>query len=112
MGGVTAPVAASGSWPAWIVFVAKRIGISAPGTPGPPVIVFLDPARQVVDHVNPGDDPVEAVLLADDDSGSAAEEELVDCVQVRARLHERGGLVHYLSHEVVVHPRVLEEGLH
>src|SRR3972149_1589005 len=102
MGGVTAPAGGVGSLPTWIAFVAKRIRIAVRGSCGPPVKCFAsfgdprspqgdpparvpDPAtnrgsgatREVPDDIDARDDPLEAVLLADDDRRGPAQEELV-----------------------------------
>src|SRR4030067_924561 len=120
MGGVTAPVLGPGSCPTWRAFVANRMGLAGAGLPGRAKRVCFSgrgptrglsvPAgkegslsyRKELDHVDPGDDPLEGVLLPHDDGGSAAQEEPIDGLQVRPWLHEREGLLHHLRDAVVV----------
>src|SRR3990172_11573395 len=89
MGGVIAPVRGSGPCPAWIAFVAKRIGIAErPRRRGAKKVCASRAAGEVLDHVDAGDDPFELGLLPDDDCGGAAEEELVDRLEVGPRLDD------------------------
>src|SRR4030067_1455410 len=101
MGGVTAPVLGSGSCPTWRAFVANRMGLAGAGLPGRAKSVCFSaggptrglsvPAgkevslssRKELDHVDPGDDPLEAVLLPHDDGGSAAAEGAIGRPRVR-----------------------------
>src|SRR5574340_674548 len=118
MGGVTAPVLGSGSWPAWMAFVAKRMAIPAAGrAPRRKRFATDSPggsgtARKILDDVAPRDDPGEAALRPDHARRVAMEQELVDRVEVRPGLHDRERLVHHFGDELVVHPRLFEEGLH